>query len=110
MQVGPCIPVGTQRQKAEAGPTSGPTRRLSHFEDARRDGRVLVQPPQRLRRWASGHAGRRAGQRGPRGQLLDGGAAGRSRLRAAAALVAQSTHRLAVGRRVTQTPLRIFHQ
>ena len=31
MQVGPCIPMGTQVQKAEVGPTSGPTWRLSHF-------------------------------------------------------------------------------
>jgi hypothetical protein len=30
MQVGPCIPVETQLQKAEVGPTSGPTWRLSH--------------------------------------------------------------------------------
>jgi hypothetical protein len=30
MQVGPCIPVGMQLQKAEVGPTSGPTLRLSH--------------------------------------------------------------------------------
>jgi hypothetical protein len=31
IQVGPCIPVGILLQKAEAGPTSGPTRRLSHL-------------------------------------------------------------------------------
>jgi hypothetical protein len=32
MQVGPCIPVGIQLEKAEAGPTSGPTYwRLSHL-------------------------------------------------------------------------------
>jgi hypothetical protein len=30
-QVGPRIPVGMQLQKAEVGPTSGPTWRLSHF-------------------------------------------------------------------------------
>ena len=32
MQVGPCIPVGIQLQKAEVGPTSGQTWRLSHFD------------------------------------------------------------------------------
>ena len=31
MQVGPCIPVGTQLSKAEVGPTSGPAWRLSHL-------------------------------------------------------------------------------
>ena len=31
MQVGPCIPVGVQLQKAEIDPTSGPTWRLSHL-------------------------------------------------------------------------------
>ena len=31
MQVGPCIPVGIRAYKAEGGPTSGPTRRLSHL-------------------------------------------------------------------------------
>jgi len=36
MQVGPCIPVGLQLEKAEVGPTSGPTRRLSHLERGRR--------------------------------------------------------------------------
>jgi hypothetical protein len=30
MQVGPCIPVGNQLEKAEVGPTSGPTWRLSY--------------------------------------------------------------------------------
>ena len=30
-QVGPRIPVGRQLEKAEGGPSSGPTRRLSHF-------------------------------------------------------------------------------
>jgi hypothetical protein len=30
MQVGPCIPVGVQLERAEVGPTSGPTWRLSH--------------------------------------------------------------------------------
>ena len=30
IQVGPCISVGTQLNKAEVGPTSGPTWRLSH--------------------------------------------------------------------------------
>ena len=30
MEVAPCIPVGIQLQKAEGGPTSGPTWRLSH--------------------------------------------------------------------------------
>ena len=33
MRVGPCIPVGLQRQKAEVGPTSGPTWHLSHLMD-----------------------------------------------------------------------------
>ena len=31
VQVGPRIPLGTQLERAEAGPTSGPTRRLSHL-------------------------------------------------------------------------------
>ena len=31
MQVGPCIPVGIQRQKAEVGPASGPTWRVPHL-------------------------------------------------------------------------------
>ena len=31
MQVGPCMPVGIHLEKAEVGPTSGPTWRLSHF-------------------------------------------------------------------------------
>ena len=31
MQVGPCIPVGKQLEKAEVGPTSGPTCRLCHL-------------------------------------------------------------------------------
>ena len=31
MRVGPCIPVGIQLEKAEVGPTSGPTWRLSHL-------------------------------------------------------------------------------
>jgi hypothetical protein len=31
MQVGPCIRVGIQLEKAEVGPTSGPTWRLSHL-------------------------------------------------------------------------------
>jgi hypothetical protein len=37
MEVGPCIPVGIQLQRAEVGPTSGPTWRLSHLvvQDAR---------------------------------------------------------------------------
>ena len=30
MEVGPCIPVGAQLERAEVGPTSGPTWRLSH--------------------------------------------------------------------------------
>ena len=33
MQVGPCILVGTQLEKAELGPTSGPTWRLPHVQD-----------------------------------------------------------------------------
>ena len=32
MQVGPCMPVGTQLQTAAVGPTSVPTGRLSHFD------------------------------------------------------------------------------
>jgi hypothetical protein len=35
MPVGPCIPVGAQRQKAGVGPTSGPTWRVSHLGQAR---------------------------------------------------------------------------
>ena len=31
VQVGPCIPVRIQLETAEVGPTSGPTRRLSHL-------------------------------------------------------------------------------
>ena len=31
MPVGPCIPVGIQLYRAEVGPTSGPTWRLSHL-------------------------------------------------------------------------------
>jgi hypothetical protein len=31
MRVGPCIPVEMPRLKAEVGPTSGPTWRLSHY-------------------------------------------------------------------------------
>ena len=31
MQVGPCISVGIQLEKAEVGPASGPTWHLSHF-------------------------------------------------------------------------------
>ena len=31
MQVGPCIPVEIQLEKAEVGPTFGPTWGLSHF-------------------------------------------------------------------------------
>ena len=34
IQVGPCIPVETQLEKAEVGPASGPTRRLSHFHSS----------------------------------------------------------------------------
>jgi hypothetical protein len=32
VQVGPCIPVGMQLEKAEVGPTSGQTWRLSHLD------------------------------------------------------------------------------
>ena len=44
MQVGYCVPVGIQLQKAGVGPTSGPTWRLSHFEHslAVRDGEAAV--------------------------------------------------------------------
>ena len=31
MEVGPCIPVGIQREKAGVGPTSGPTGHISHL-------------------------------------------------------------------------------
>ena len=43
MQVGRCIPVRTQLQKAEVGPTSGPTRHLSHLW------RLTLDPPADLR-------------------------------------------------------------
>jgi hypothetical protein len=35
MQVGPCIPVGVKLEKAEVGPTSGPTWRLSRLRAGR---------------------------------------------------------------------------
>jgi hypothetical protein len=35
MQVGPCIHVGIQLEKAEVGPTSGPTWRLSYLRSGR---------------------------------------------------------------------------
>ena len=35
MQVGPRTPVGIQLEMAKVGPTSGPTRRLSHLGDGR---------------------------------------------------------------------------
>jgi hypothetical protein len=52
MQVGSCIPVGIQLQKAEVGPTSGPTWRLSHFRRpvAAAGGRGAVDPEDRRRR------------------------------------------------------------
>ena len=31
MQVGPCIPVAIRLEKAEVGPTPGPTQRLPHL-------------------------------------------------------------------------------
>ena len=34
MQAGPCIHAGAQLERAGAGPTSGPTRRLAHFGHA----------------------------------------------------------------------------
>ena len=37
MQVGPCISAGTQLERAEVCPTSGPTRRLSHSGQAPRE-------------------------------------------------------------------------
>ena len=48
IQAGPWIPVGIQLEKAEVGPTSGPTWRLSHLErlDPSQDG---VHPHQRVR-------------------------------------------------------------
>jgi hypothetical protein len=42
MQVGPCIPARIQRQKAEVGPTSGPTRRLSRSCTSKRGARACV--------------------------------------------------------------------
>jgi hypothetical protein len=36
LRVGPCIPVGIQLEKTEAGPTSGPTWHLSHLATWRR--------------------------------------------------------------------------
>jgi hypothetical protein len=53
MQVGPCFLVGTQLQKAEVGPTSGPTGRLPHL---RRQVEVLADVseqdgPGRAVRW-----------------------------------------------------------
>ena len=49
MQAGPCIPAGIQLEKAGVGPTSGPTRRLSHL--ARPHARGLRGPgrPRRQR-------------------------------------------------------------
>jgi hypothetical protein len=35
VQVGPCIPVAIQLEQAGVGPTSGPTRRLSHLAERR---------------------------------------------------------------------------
>ena len=35
MRVGPCIPVGIQQEKAEVGPTSGPTWRFPHLRNTR---------------------------------------------------------------------------
>jgi hypothetical protein len=43
MRVGPYIPVGIQTEKAEVGPTSGPTWRLSHLTGALLGGRVLAR-------------------------------------------------------------------
>jgi hypothetical protein len=40
VQVGPCIPVGIQLEKAEVGPTSGPTRRPSRLA------RAIRTPPE----------------------------------------------------------------
>jgi hypothetical protein len=40
IQVGPCIPAGKQLQRAEVGPTSGPTWHISHLGGLRR--RALV--------------------------------------------------------------------
>ena len=34
--VGPCVPVGIHLKKAEVGPISGPTYRLSHLDQPRR--------------------------------------------------------------------------
>ena len=39
MEVGLCIPGGIQLEKAEVGPTSGPTWRLSHLARVQRDRR-----------------------------------------------------------------------
>ena len=40
MRAGPCIPVGIQTEKAEVGPTSGPTWRPSHFAQLVKDDAV----------------------------------------------------------------------
>jgi hypothetical protein len=42
MAIGPCIPVGVQPQKAEVGPTSGPTWRFSHCAGGARGGRCAI--------------------------------------------------------------------
>jgi hypothetical protein len=48
MEVGPCIPMGTQLGKAEVGPTSGPTGCLSHLAVRGRRAPVALEP-ERLR-------------------------------------------------------------
>jgi hypothetical protein len=47
MQVDPYTTVGTQLEKAEVGPTSGPTWRLSHLLEARA-GPIAREPARRL--------------------------------------------------------------
>jgi hypothetical protein len=65
MKVGPCIPVGAQLQKAGVGPTSGPTRRLSHH------GNCGLRPLRwRLTFLGPPNRGRRQHGRRPRGAPL----------------------------------------
>ena len=47
-QVGPCIPVGIQLYRADVGPTSGPTRCLSHFRRGGEPERFLVKAADHL--------------------------------------------------------------
>ena len=45
MQVGPCIPVEVQLEKAEVGPASGPTWHLSHSANPTRAGAQAAPQP-----------------------------------------------------------------